>query len=49
MNALLGDVALSTPSQTFVGELEVSLSTTLADAEIRYSTDGGPADASSLL
>ncbi len=37
---LLGDVALSTPSQSFVGQLEVGLSTSVDNAEIRYTTDG---------
>lgn len=38
--SLIGDVTLSVPSQTFVGTLEVSLSTMLNGAEIRYTTDG---------
>jgi len=35
-----GDVAFSTPSQSFKGELSVSLSTTIEGAEIRYTVDG---------
>jgi hypothetical protein len=37
---LAGDVAFSEPSGTFTGELAVSLSTDLAGAEVRYTTDG---------
>jgi hypothetical protein len=37
---LLGDVQFSTPSQTFRDSLQVGLSTSLAGAEIRYTTDG---------
>jgi hypothetical protein len=46
---LLGDVQFSTPSQTFRNSLEVGMSTSLAGAEIRYTTDGKlPAVTSSL-
>jgi hypothetical protein len=38
--SLIGDVALSVPSQTFQGQLEVGLSTMMAGAEIRYTADG---------
>jgi hypothetical protein len=46
---LIGDVAFSTPSQSFKTELSVSLSTAIADAEIRYTTDGTVPTASSTL
>lgn len=46
---LLGDVQFSTPSQTFRDSLEVGMSTSIAGAEIRYTTDGQlPAVTSSL-
>ena len=46
---LLGDVQFSTPSQTFRNSLEVGLSTSIAGAEIRYTTNGQlPAVTSSL-
>lgn len=37
---LTGDIIFSVPSGTFQGELRVSLATTVAGAEIRYTTDG---------
>ncbi len=44
-----GDVAISVPSGTFKASLSVTLSTTIANAEIRYTTDGQvPTAASSL-
>ena len=46
---LIGDVAFSVPSQSFKTELGVSLSTVIADAEIRYTTDGTVPTASSTL
>jgi len=36
---LLGDVAFSVPSQTFQGALSVGMSTAIATAQIRYTTD----------
>jgi hypothetical protein len=44
---LIGDVAFSTPSQTFQGALDVTLTTSVAGAEIRYTTDGTLPTASS--
>jgi hypothetical protein len=38
--ALAGDVRFSVPSGTFQGTLSVSLSTSVENAEIRYTTDG---------
>jgi hypothetical protein len=46
---LLGNVAFSVPSQAFVGRLDVGLSTAIAGAEIRYTTDGKPPTAASAL
>jgi hypothetical protein len=47
---VVGDtVTFSPPSGTFQGELAVTLSTTRAGAEIRYTTDGQPPTASSTL
>lgn len=37
---LTGDIEFSEPSGTFTEALDVSLSTTVADATIRYTTDG---------
>ncbi|WP_434740312.1 CotH kinase family protein [Micromonospora sp. SH-82] len=37
---LLGDIVFSTPSGTFRQEVTVSLSTTVAGAQVRYTTDG---------
>jgi hypothetical protein len=46
---LMGDVALSVPSQSFKGTLVVGMSTTIPGAEIRYTTDGTlPTDLSSV-
>ncbi len=46
-NPLLGDVAFSTPSQSFKNQIEVGLSTTVSGAEIRYTVDGKVPTASS--
>jgi hypothetical protein len=46
---LLGDVTFSTPSQTFRDSLEVGMSTAVAGAEIRYTTDGQLPTATSML
>lgn len=45
--SLIGDVALSVPSQMFEGSLSIELSTTVDGAEIRYTTDGSLPGASS--
>ncbi|WP_437568444.1 CotH kinase family protein [Sorangium sp. So ce542] len=37
---MTGDVAFSTPSQTFRDQIQVELSTSVAGAEIRYTLDG---------
>lgn len=47
--SLIGDVTFTQPSQSFRGELRVGMSTKLANAEIRYSTDGKPPSAASQL
>jgi hypothetical protein len=47
--SILGDVTFSTPSQSFQGELSVSLATAVAGAEIRYTVDGSVPSASSTL
>jgi hypothetical protein len=39
-STLIGDVAFSTPSQSFKASLQVGLTTAVAGAEIRYTTDG---------
>jgi hypothetical protein len=44
---LIGDVAFSTPSQTFRGSIEVGMATSIAGAEIRYTIDGAPPAATS--
>jgi hypothetical protein len=44
---LTGDITFSVPSGTFQGSVSVALSTTIAGAEIRYTTDGRPAAATS--
>lgn len=44
-----GDVTLSVPSGTFQGTLELALSTTIGDSEIRYTTDGKDPTSSSTL
>lgn len=46
---LIGSVTLSTPSQAFEGELSVELTTAVAGAEIRYTTDGTLPTATSTL
>src|SRR5690606_28155386 len=47
--SLIGDVAFSTPSQSFMGTLPVELTTAIAGAEIRYTVDGTLPTASSPL
>ncbi|HMA93744.1 MAG TPA: CotH kinase family protein [Polyangiaceae bacterium] len=42
-----GDVTMSVPSGTFEGELSLELSTSIASAQIRYTTDGSDPTASS--
>jgi len=44
-----GDVTFSAPSGTFQGTLEVSLTTTIGNAELRYTTDGTAPTSSSNL
>ena len=46
---LIGAVAFSTPSQSFKGMLSVGMTTVIAGAEIRYTTDGTVPTASSPL
>ncbi|WP_437935776.1 CotH kinase family protein [Sorangium sp. So ce341] len=47
--SLVGDVAFSTPSQTFRDRIQVEMSTSVAGAEIRYTLDGQlPTSASTL-
>lgn len=46
---LIGDVTFSVPSQTFRGELRVSMSTDVQGAEVRFTTDGTLPTASSQL
>jgi len=38
--SILGDIIISTPSQSFRDEIGVELSTDITDAEIRYTIDG---------
>ncbi|WP_437600748.1 CotH kinase family protein [Sorangium sp. So ce590] len=47
--SLNGDVAFSTPSQTFRDQIQVEMSTTMAGAEIRYTVDGQRPTAASTL
>ncbi|WP_437666963.1 CotH kinase family protein [Sorangium sp. So ce1182] len=47
--SLVGDVAFSTPSQTFRDQIQVGMSTTLEGAEIRYTVDGQPPTAASTV
>lgn len=47
--SLLGDVTYSHPSQTFKGELTITLETAIEGAEIRYTTDGSLPSADSSL
>ncbi|GAA1773787.1 CotH kinase family protein [Luedemannella helvata] len=42
-----GDIVFSTPSGTFTGSVSVSLSTAVAGAQVRYTTDGSLPSASS--
>lgn len=44
-----GDVTMSVPSGTFSGTLSLELSTSVENAEIRYTTDGSAPTASSSL
>ncbi|KAF4406161.1 spore coat protein CotH [Streptomyces lycii] len=46
---LTGDITFSVPSGTFQGQVSVSLGTSVANAEIRYTTDGELPTASSPL
>ncbi|MFD1145583.1 CotH kinase family protein [Saccharothrix hoggarensis] len=46
---LVGDIAFSVPSGTFQGQVSVSLSTAIAGAQIRYTTDGRLPTAQSTL
>ncbi len=46
---LTGDVAFSVPSRTFTGTLQVTLTTSLRGAEVRYTTDGAVPGASSPI
>ncbi|MEV0132085.1 CotH kinase family protein [Dactylosporangium sp. NPDC050688] len=46
---LTGDITFSVPSGTFQGELAVTLGTSVAGAQIRYTTDGRVPDAASTL
>lgn len=46
---LTGDITFSVPSGTFQGEVEVSLSTSISGAQIRYTTDGKLPTAQSAL
>lgn len=48
-NSMIGDVSFSEPSRTFKSSLSVKMSTSIPDAEIRYTTDGLLPDASSIL
>lgn len=47
--SLIGDVEFSMPSQTFVEELAVSMTSKVAGAEIRYTLDGTEPTSSSSL
>lgn len=47
--SLIGDVTFSEPSRTFTGQLSVSMSAAISGAEIRYTIDGLPPAAASLL
>jgi len=44
---LNGDIEFSPPSQTFEGQISVSISTDLANVELHYTVDGQPPTASS--
>jgi hypothetical protein len=46
---LLGDITFSTPSGTFTSSVSVVLGTTVAGAQIRYTTDGSVPTAASAL
>ncbi|WP_438022125.1 CotH kinase family protein [Sorangium sp. So ce233] len=46
---MIGDVAFSTPSQTFRDQIQVGMTTTVEGAEIRYTVDGQPPTAASTL
>ncbi len=47
--SVMGDVAFTVPSQAFKEPLQIGMSTTIAGAEIRYTTDGTLPTASSTL
>jgi hypothetical protein len=46
---LIGDVTFSTPSQAFRGQLDVTMTTAIKSAQIRYTTDGNMPTAQSPL
>ncbi|WP_125778188.1 CotH kinase family protein [Antribacter gilvus] len=46
---LAGDITFSVPSRTFTGSLRITLGTTVAGAQVRYTTDGSVPSASSPL
>lgn len=46
--ALTGDITFSVPSGTFQGQVSVQMSTDIAGAEIRYTTDGTVPTATSI-
>lgn len=48
-NVAKGDVTMSAPSGTFQGTLSLELSTSIENAQIRYTTDGSAPTASSTL
>ncbi len=46
---LTGDIIFSVPSKTFQGQVSVTLSTTIANAQIRYTTNGSVPNNNSTL
>lgn len=46
---LIGDIIFSVPSGTFKGQVSVSLSSQLSNAQIRYTTDGSVPNNNSML
>ncbi|WP_010251000.1 CotH kinase family protein [Acetivibrio cellulolyticus] len=46
---LIGDINFSVPSRTFKNQISVTLSSKIADAEIRYTTDGSVPTSSSTV